>query len=89
MKRNTLSRNFYKPKIVALILEKGSDGKFVAESTSWIENRVFLPADLLGVSRMLAGRLGDEEGFPGGPAIADRYASRPQGGEARYALRTR
>jgi hypothetical protein len=45
---------------LALILEKGSDGKFLAKSTSWIENRAFLPADLLGVSL-------DEEGFPGGP----------------------
>jgi hypothetical protein len=26
---------------LALILEKGSDGKFVAKSTSWIENRAF------------------------------------------------
>jgi hypothetical protein len=74
---------------LALILEKGSDGKFVAESTSWIENRVFHLLICSVCPRMLAGRLGDEEGFPGGPAIADRYVSRHQSGEARYALRAR
>jgi hypothetical protein len=58
----------------ALILEKGSDGKFITKSNSWKEKRTLLPGRALTV---VGGRLGDKEGSRGGPAIADRYVSRP------------
>jgi hypothetical protein len=54
---------------LALILEKGSDGKFIAKSNSWIKKRVFLRYS----SRMRRVVLTMMTAFAAGPAIADRY----------------